>query len=136
MMGASWESLLRALVEVRDRNYRSDPERDEARRDNLEWIVQTMLENLRDEAVRTPAMSESQRLIEHTEPYVAVAPTSIGVLLMKRGLFYRPGWRGYTADPDEAGRYDWEVAKRHVRNTEGVTIYQMSELLKGPSNER
>jgi hypothetical protein len=61
MMGASWESLLRSLVEVRDGLYRSEPDRDEARRDNLEWIVQAMLEKLRDEAAsRDPAMSDSQ----------------------------------------------------------------------------
>ncbi len=50
-MGSTWESLLKALVDCRNRNdFRSEPERDEARRDNLEWIVQTMLEKLRDEA--------------------------------------------------------------------------------------
>lgn len=49
-MGSTWESLLRALVECRDSDrYRSEPEHDQARRDNLEWIVQTMLEKLRDE---------------------------------------------------------------------------------------
>lgn len=53
-MGSTWESLLRALVETRDSTlYRSDPDHDRARRDNLEWIVQTMLERLRDaEATR------------------------------------------------------------------------------------
>jgi len=50
-MGSTWESLLQALVDCRNRNdFRSEPEHDEARRDNLEWIVQTMLEKLRDEA--------------------------------------------------------------------------------------
>jgi hypothetical protein len=49
-MGSTWESLLKALVDCRDRrDFRSDPEHDQARRDNLEWIVQTMLEKLRDE---------------------------------------------------------------------------------------
>ena len=48
LMGSTWESLLQALVDCRDGDYRSDPERDLARRDNLEWIVQTMLEKLRD----------------------------------------------------------------------------------------
>jgi hypothetical protein len=47
-MGSTWESLLKALVDGRDAPYRSEPERDQARRDNLEWIVQTMLEKLRD----------------------------------------------------------------------------------------
>lgn len=50
-MGSTWESLLKALVDCRNSNkYRSEPEHDQARRDNLEWIVQTMLEKLRDEA--------------------------------------------------------------------------------------
>jgi hypothetical protein len=48
-MGSTWESLLQALVNGRDADYRSDADRDQARRDNLEWIVQTMLEKLRDE---------------------------------------------------------------------------------------
>jgi len=49
-MGSTWESLLKDLISTRDRNdYRSEPERDEARRDNLECIVQTMLEKLRDD---------------------------------------------------------------------------------------
>jgi len=48
-MGFTWESLLKALVDCRDSNlYRSEPEHDQARRDNLEFIVQTMLEMLRD----------------------------------------------------------------------------------------
>lgn len=47
-MGSTWESLLKALVDGRDGDYRTEPERDVARRDNLEWIVQTMLEKLRD----------------------------------------------------------------------------------------
>ena len=48
-MGSTWESLLNALVEVRNRDYRSDPERAEAMLDALDTIVQTMLEKLRDE---------------------------------------------------------------------------------------
>lgn len=47
-MGSTWEGLLKELVECRDRDYRTEPERDEARRNNLEWIVQTILEKLRD----------------------------------------------------------------------------------------
>ncbi len=48
-MGFTWERLLEALVMTRDsRAFRSDPEHDRARRDNLEFIVQTMLEKLRD----------------------------------------------------------------------------------------
>lgn len=66
-------------------------------------------------------------MIDHDEPYLA--PTSIGVMLMKRGFFYLPEWRGYTASPGEAGRYDREVAKRHVAKVEGVTIHEISEFL-------
>jgi hypothetical protein len=47
-MGFTWEGLLKALVDCRNSNfYRSEPEHDQARRDNLEFIVQTMLEKLR-----------------------------------------------------------------------------------------
>ena len=49
-MGSTWESLLKALVDGRDADYGTEAGRDLARRDNLEWIVQTMLEKLRDEA--------------------------------------------------------------------------------------
>lgn len=48
-MGSAWESLLEALIKGRDAIYRNEPERDTARRDNLEWIVQRMLEKLRDQ---------------------------------------------------------------------------------------
>jgi len=48
-MGSTWESLLKALVDGRDADYLTEPGRDQARRDNLEWIVQTMLEKLMDE---------------------------------------------------------------------------------------
>lgn len=58
--------------------------------------------------------------IKHDEPYIA--PSSLGVLLRKRGLYYRPGWCGYTENIDEAGRYDEEVAKRHAAKSEGVTV--------------
>lgn len=52
-MGSTWESLLNELVACRDSDqYRSEPEHDRARRDNLEWIVQTMLEMLRDRDAR------------------------------------------------------------------------------------
>jgi hypothetical protein len=47
-MGNTWEGLLKALVECRDASYRSDPERDKARLDNLEYVVQSILEKLRD----------------------------------------------------------------------------------------
>jgi hypothetical protein len=49
----TWEELLKALVAVRDSNlHRSEPEHDEARRDNLEFVVQTILEKLRDDPRR------------------------------------------------------------------------------------
>lgn len=47
-MGSTWQSLLDELVRVRDMDFRSDPEREQARRDTLEYVVQTMLEKLRD----------------------------------------------------------------------------------------
>jgi hypothetical protein len=48
-MGSTWESLLETFIEVRDRQYRSDPDRDAARLDNLEFIMQRILEKLRDQ---------------------------------------------------------------------------------------
>lgn len=66
-------------------------------------------------------------MIDHDEPYLA--PSSKGVLLLKRGFFYRPEWRGYTATPSEAGRYDRLEAERHVAKVEGVTIHEISEFL-------
>jgi len=49
-MGETWEGLLEDLVAARNGDYRSDPERNEARLNAIEYIVQTMLEKLRDEA--------------------------------------------------------------------------------------
>jgi hypothetical protein len=53
----TWEDLIKALVAVRDSNMcRSEPEHDEARRDNLEFVVLTILEKLRDsEATKDPS---------------------------------------------------------------------------------
>ena len=49
-MSETWEGLLEDLVAARNGDYRSDPERNEARLNAIEYIVQTMLEKLRDEA--------------------------------------------------------------------------------------
>jgi hypothetical protein len=48
-MGSTWESLLNALIECRNRDYRSEPERAEAMLSALDNIVQTMLEKLSDD---------------------------------------------------------------------------------------
>ena len=46
----TYASMLDQLVEARDSgHYRSDPERNEARVNAMESILQTMLEKLRDE---------------------------------------------------------------------------------------
>jgi hypothetical protein len=66
-------------------------------------------------------------MIDHDEPYIA--PSSRGVVIKKRGFFYRPEWRGYTSYVEEAGRYDREVAKRHAAKTEGVTVHEIYEFL-------
>ena len=47
-MGSTFQSLLDELVKVRDLDFRNDVERDRARRDTLEFVVQRMLERLRD----------------------------------------------------------------------------------------
>lgn len=65
--------------------------------------------------------------IPHDEPYFA--PTSLGVLIRKRGYFYRPEWAGYTEDINEAGRYERAVAERHAAKTEGVTVYDFNDFL-------
>lgn len=48
-MGSTWASLLEELVKCRNGDWRSDPERAEAMLGTLEYIVQTMLEKLRDQ---------------------------------------------------------------------------------------
>jgi hypothetical protein len=68
-------------------------------------------------------------MIQHDEPYIA--PTSRGVVIRKRGYFYRPEWSGYTAAIGEAGRYDRAVAERHAAATEGVTVHEIAEYAHG-----
>lgn len=46
---ATYQELLDRLYEVRSTEYRSDPERDEARFNSLESIMQALLEKLRHE---------------------------------------------------------------------------------------
>jgi hypothetical protein len=49
----TWEELLQSLVDVRDDNEnRGNPNHDATRRDNLEFIVQTILEKLKDDPRR------------------------------------------------------------------------------------
>lgn len=66
-------------------------------------------------------------MIPHHEPYIA--PSSLGVVIRKRGYFYRPEWKGYTEDVNEAGRYDRAVAERHAAQTEGVTVHEVTEFM-------
>ncbi len=47
-MEHTWQSLLDELVHVRNAEYRTDNERTETIIDSLDWIVQTILEKLRD----------------------------------------------------------------------------------------
>lgn len=49
MGGFTWADLIRHLTDWRRKDWRTDPERDTYRLQNLEWIVQSMLEKLRDE---------------------------------------------------------------------------------------
>lgn len=51
-MGTTFEALLDQLVDFRDRQFRSEPERDRARIENFESILQAMLEKLRDQEPR------------------------------------------------------------------------------------
>lgn len=51
-MGSTWQSLLEELARVRGENYRTEPDRVAAVVEHLEWIVQTMLEKLRDSEQR------------------------------------------------------------------------------------
>ena len=48
-MGQTYADLLDQLIDVRDCQYPTDPERDEARLKILESVVQTMLEKLRNQ---------------------------------------------------------------------------------------
>ena len=48
-MGTTFAALLDELVAFRDRPFRSEPERDTARIDMLESIMQATLEKLRDQ---------------------------------------------------------------------------------------
>ena len=47
-MGQSWEDILEWFCRRRDDAYRTDPERDAARLDNVESAVQAILEKMRD----------------------------------------------------------------------------------------
>ena len=47
-MGTTFEELLNQFCAARDANYRDEPERNEARLDNMESTLQSMLELLRD----------------------------------------------------------------------------------------
>jgi hypothetical protein len=59
-MGSTWESLLKELVDCRTRDYGTEAGRELARRENLEWIVQTMLEKLRDEEKTAPRLTRQE----------------------------------------------------------------------------
>jgi hypothetical protein len=48
-MGSTYASLLNVLVEFRDRQFRNEPDREEARIDMLESTLQAVLEKLRDQ---------------------------------------------------------------------------------------
>lgn len=50
-------------------------------------------------------------------------------LLKKRGYFYRPNARGYTADVAEAGLYDRKEAEERARMSPGVTMHPVSEFI-------
>lgn len=47
-MGTTWEDLIDLLHEVHNTQFRSDPERDAARLENLEFVLQRIIEKLRD----------------------------------------------------------------------------------------
>lgn len=49
MEKVSWENLLDQLVALRRRQYRTDAEMEESRIQTIEFVVQSMLEKLRDE---------------------------------------------------------------------------------------
>ncbi len=42
--------------------------------------------------------------------------------LIKNGMYYRPGSKGYTSSPLEAGLFGKEYAEKHVKSTEGVKM--------------
>lgn len=51
-------------------------------------------------------------------------------LIVKRDLYYMPNGMGYTGIRDHAGRYSYEEAKQHVRDSEDgvpVTIIRLAD---------
>jgi hypothetical protein len=50
-MGSSWQDLLDELVAARSGDYQTEPERIEHIADTIEWILQAILEKLRDAKV-------------------------------------------------------------------------------------
>ena len=48
-MVTNWQDLIDLLAAVQTAQYRSNPERDEARLEQLEFVVSRMLEMLRDQ---------------------------------------------------------------------------------------
>lgn len=51
-------------------------------------------------------------------------------VLRKRGYFYRPNSRGYTASVHEAGRYTAAEAQAHVNSASGeVTAHLITEFI-------
>lgn len=47
-MGATWQDLLDELIHVRDAHYRDDVQREDAIKEAMLYVMQTMLEMLRD----------------------------------------------------------------------------------------
>jgi hypothetical protein len=49
-MGSTWQSLLDEFIRVRDRNdYRNDNDEADARMESIEYTLQRILENMRDQ---------------------------------------------------------------------------------------
>lgn len=57
-----------------------------------------------------------------------VAKTKREFLLIKRGYYYRPNAAGYTANRDEAGRFDEVYADSHVSSTHGEVIKEKCQI--------
>ncbi len=47
-METSWQSLINELVHVRSAHYRDDVQREDAIKETMMYVVQTILEKLRD----------------------------------------------------------------------------------------
>lgn len=55
-------------------------------------------------------------------------------VIVKRGLYYRKNWQGYTSQIAEAGKYEFREAEQHADKAEGISIQRLSCACGEPAN--